>query len=91
MRSAVVCSCARIVITLHLIKCREEETARICASAFEREQKRARPRTDEHSLTYRSAGTNGRCFVYPNCVTAEPWFAYLDTGLPQKTLLHGEL
>ena len=91
MRSDVVCSCARLVITLRLIKCREEETARICASAFEREQKRARPRTDEHSLTYRSAGTNGRCFVYQNCVTAESWFAYLDTEVSQKTLLHAEL
>jgi len=70
---------------------KKKKEARICASAFEREQKRARPRTDEHSRTYRSAGTNGRCFVYQNCVTAESWFAYLDEELSQKTLLHAEL
>ena len=82
----IVCSCAHIVITLQLIKRREKETARICVSAFEREQKRARPRTDEHSLTYRSAGTNGRCFVYQTCVTAESWFAYLDTEVSKDAL-----
>jgi hypothetical protein len=48
--------------------------ARICASAFERGQKRARSRTDEHSLTYPSTRTNGRRFVYQNFVTAESWF-----------------
>jgi hypothetical protein len=65
--------------TLHLIKCREEEEEEaeqeVFASAFEREQKRARPRTDEHGpidpSIDRSARTNGKWFVYENCVTAE--------------------
>jgi hypothetical protein len=65
--------------TVHLIKRREEddeeeaEEEEVFAGAFEREQKRARSRTDEHGPIDRSARTNGKRFVNQNCVTAESW------------------
>lgn len=79
----------RYNITFNYMSWRRSRT-RSCTSAFEREQKRARPRTDEHGLLDRPARTNGKRFVYQNCMTAESWFAYLDVTFPRRTLMHAE-
>jgi hypothetical protein len=63
---------------------------RSCMSAFEREQKRARPRTNGYGLMDRPARTNGKRFVYQNCMTAESWFNCLDVTLPRRTLMYAE-
>lgn len=76
--------------TLQLIKRHEDDDEEeVFAGAFEREQKRARPRTDEHGPIDRSARTNGKRFANQNCVTAESWLP--DPGMPHKTLLWAEL
>jgi hypothetical protein len=92
MRSDRVCRtfCPhRYNIKFNYTSCRRSRT-RSCPSAFEREQKRAGPRTDEHGWLDRPARTNGRRFVCQKCMTDESRFAYLDVTFSRRTLMHAE-